>query len=276
LQEIEAQVRIAIRDTVNRSSRKPFQWGGLHGYQQLVSIAQALSQVPWQETETQYLYGLSLQVNRALENNRALATDLQEAHRWARQVAACLRYPPSAQADLGPAADVLQRDPSSLTSQQVAQEMKTLMQQFRPDFKRQPAQTALYGAWHRLWKTWCPDLLHCYDIPGLPPDNLQLEGLFGCLRRHQRRISGRKTTRELRDLGQCQVLFLAESEDDLLRQLRQVPLAEYQAYRRRLAEAEAPRQFLYRLHRNPAGTMRDLVQRHTARCAALKHDAQPP
>ena len=39
--KIEAQVRTAIRDAVNRKSRKPFYWGGLKGYEQLEAIAQA-------------------------------------------------------------------------------------------------------------------------------------------------------------------------------------------------------------------------------------------
>ena len=46
-----------------------------------------------------------------------------------------------------------------------------------------------------------------------------LESLFGRLRRHQRRVSGRKSTPELRDFGQYQVLFLAQSEDELLEQI---------------------------------------------------------
>jgi hypothetical protein len=106
-------------------------------------------------------------------------------------------------------------------------------------------------------------------MPGLPPDNLKREAWFGRLRSRQRRISGRTATRELRDLGHCQVLFWAESEQDLLHQLRQVPLADYQACRRRLAEAEVPRQLLRRLHRYPLRTMRDLVDQHAARRAAL-------
>ena len=147
--------------------------------------------------------------------------------------------------------------------------MEDLLRAFQPDCKRRPAQAALYRAWHRLWKDSGPDWLHCYDIPGLPPDNLKLESLFGRLRCHQRRISGRKSTRELRDFGHCQVLFLAESEHDLVQQLRQVPLAEYYAQRRRLAEAEAPRQLLRRLHRDPLRTMRNLVDQHAARRAVL-------
>ncbi|MEJ6483851.1 hypothetical protein N0Y54_21450 [Nostoc punctiforme UO1] len=66
--------------------------------------------------------------------------------------------------------------------------------------------------------------------------------MFSNLRRHQRRISGRKSTAELRDFGQYQVLFLAESEEMLLAQIREVPVAEYNTQRRRLAMGEAPHQ----------------------------------
>jgi hypothetical protein len=42
LHEIENQFRMAIRDAVNRSTRKPFYWGGIKGYRQLENIALAL------------------------------------------------------------------------------------------------------------------------------------------------------------------------------------------------------------------------------------------
>jgi len=264
--ELEAQIRVAIRDAVNRRSRKPFYWGGLRGYDQLHDIVQVLRSVPAEESETDYLQRLAMQVDRAVEKNHIMAEDVREAHTWLRRIAECLRYPPSS----FPASDSSE---ASLTSEQVRREMEGLLQEFQPDLKRRPAQAALYDAWHRVWEDCGPEWLHCYDIPGLPPDNLALESLFGRLRCHQRRISGRKSTRELRDFGQYQVLFLAESEEELLQQIRQVPLAEYQDRRRRLAEAEAPRQFLHRLHRDPLGTMRRLVDQHTARRAVLASSA---
>ena len=255
-------MRIAIRDAVNRPSRKPFYWGGLKGYEQLQAIAQALRSVAPEEPGTGYLQRLAMQVERVLEKNCTLAQDVREAHTWLRRVAECLRYPPSSY----PTSDT---SATPLTSEQVKREMEELLPQFRPDLKRCPAQAALYRAWRRVWKDCGSDLLHCYDIPGLPPDNLQLESLFERLRCHQRRVSGRKSTRELRDFGQHQVLFLADSEGDLLHQLGQVPLAEYQARRLRLAEAEAPRRFFRRLHRDPLSTMLGLVTQHTTRRAAL-------
>jgi hypothetical protein len=52
-----------------------------------------------------------------------------------------------------------------------------------------------------------------------------------------------------------------------------VSLEEYRENRRRLEEAEAPRRLLYRLHRDPLGTMRGLVKQHTARRVALASTA---
>jgi hypothetical protein len=53
--EIEGQVRVAVRDALNRKSRKPFYWGGLKGYEQLEAIAKALGEVACDEPETDYL-----------------------------------------------------------------------------------------------------------------------------------------------------------------------------------------------------------------------------
>jgi len=242
---IEAQIRVAIRDAVNLKSRKPFCWGGLKGYEQLEAIAQGLEQVPNDVPETSYLRRLKVHVDRVVEAYRVNAQDLKEAHTWLRKIADCFRYPPSAS-----------KPEPLLSGAQVHKEMDALLQSFMPDLKRRPAQAALHGVWHGTWKKYGPDLLSCYDVPGLPADNLLLESLFGRLRRHQRRISGRKSTRELRDFGQYQVLFLAESETELLEGIRQVSLADYRQNRRRLEEAESPRRLLHRLHRNPLNTVR--------------------
>jgi hypothetical protein len=264
LTAVEAQLRMAIRDAVNRPSRKPFHWGGLTGYQQLEGLAQGLRSVPI-EAETAYLHRLAFQVNRVLEKNRRLAQDVAEAHRWLSQMADCLRYPPSSFS--------LHKPP---TGDQVRQEMETLLLTFLPNLHRQPAQAALYHAWHRLWKTCGANLLPCYDIVGLPADNLQLEACFAQLRHRQRRISGCKSTQPLRDFGQFQVLFDAHSEPELLQQIQQVSQADFQSRRHRLAQAEEPRQTLYRLHRDPLATAQRLVAQHAARRAQLTYQASAP
>jgi len=267
LVELEQQVRLSIRDAVNRTSRKPFYWGGLVGYQQLTAIGQALHTLP-QEAETAYLRQLLPQVDRALEQNRALAQDVEEAHRWLRRIADCLHYPSSAEPD-SEAGD------SALSSQQIRRDMETLQAKFHPDLAQYPAQAALASSWRCKWKTWSPDLLNCYDIPGLPADNLRLESFFNKTRNHERRISGRKSTRPLRYWGAYQVLFVADSEQDLLEQIRQVSLDQYETHRRRLEKLEAPRQHLHRLHHKPLETMQKLIDRHTARRAELVRQQEP-
>lgn len=258
---------MSIQDAVNRTSRKPFHWGGLDGYAQLQAIAQALHTLP-QEAETAYLRQLIPQVDRALQKNGILAQDVGEAHSWLVRIGDCLHYPLSTELDSD-------SQKPSLSSQQVHRDMEALLSEFQPDLWEEPAQAALYSSWHRKWRTWSPDLLNCYDIPGLPADNLRLESFFNKTRNHERRISGRQSTHPLRYLGEYQVLFIAESEHDLLEQICQVSLEEYKAHRHRLQELEAPRQHLYRLHRKPLEAMQKLLGQHLSRRAELALQREP-
>lgn len=264
---IEKQVRRSIRDAVNRSSRRPFQWGGVAGYEQLQAIAERLRHLP-EGVETLYLRRLLPQVERAVEKNRGLYQDVQAARAWLLRLMRALHYPyePGGEAPC-----------AALSSQEVRRGVEDLLSQCHFD-KDQPVQAALFSAAQRLWRRWSADLLHCYDIASLPPDNTQMEACFGHLRRHQRRISGQRSTAPLRALGQYQILFSAESEVDLLAQMRQVPREEYQKHRRHLEASEEPRRHVRRLHRNPAGTIQALLDRHTDRCArlALTQGQTPP
>jgi hypothetical protein len=269
LQQVERQVRRALRDALHRSTRKPLQWGGLAGYQQLVAIEEALRAVP-AAPETTALRHLATRVTRTVQACRSHAADLAAAHSWLRQIAAVLGYSAAATAAL--------TAPPPLpppTSAQVRAEMEALLASCPPTLRQQPARAALLSAWRRLWRTWGPELLHCYDIPALPADNLHLEGVFGRLRRHQRRISGVASTRPLREFGQFQVLFAAASEAELLAQLQSVPRADYVAQRRRVAAGEAGRQHLYRLHRDPAGTIAALLHQHATRRVELAGSVLP-
>jgi hypothetical protein len=251
LMEIEEQFRMAIRDAVNRATRKPFYWGGLKGYRQLESIAQALHAMP--VVENAFFCRLIRQVDRTLENNRRLAKTIDKTYTWFLRIAACLRYPPRSYVET-----------PIPTRCQVKQEMEELLQYFEIDARGQMVPLSLYSGLRKRWDLFGDDLLHCFDIPGLPHDNLKVESLFGRLRCHQRRISGRKSTQPLRDFGHYQICFLAESEEQLLEQLRGVPVEDYQEQRKHQTQAEAPRKFLARLHRDPAKTMQNLAEKYIA------------
>jgi hypothetical protein len=206
-----------------------------------------LTQLTAMDSQRGYFRQLSKQVKRVLDKNRNLANNVQEAHQWLRQISDCLHYPRQSHSD------------DAISSSQVSKEMKELLDRFQPDPKYQRPQSAIKSTLQRNWNLYGSDLLHTYDIPGLPPDNLQIESLFGRLRRHQRRVSGRKSTRPLREFGHYQVLFSADSQADLLNHLRTVPLDEYRKHRKLLESAETSRHFMHCLHRDPEVALRRLV-----------------
>ena len=190
---------MAIQDAVNRSTRNPFSWGGLADYQQLEVIDQALNQLTTLYPDHTHFKRLSRQVKQALDKNRNLANNVKQAHQWLRQISACLRYP--------------QRsfNENPVNSSQVVREMEEPLDCFNPDPINQRPQSAIKSKLQRTWNLYGPDLLHTYDIAGLPQDNLQIESLFGQLRRRQRRVSGRKSMRLMWEYGHHQILFSAHS-----------------------------------------------------------------
>jgi hypothetical protein len=138
---------------VNRSSRKPFAWGGLSGYEQLEAMVMGLDQIRETNLESDYLLQLRTRVERVLAKNKTVAEDLKRAHQILLQVAQCLRYPPSAQA--------LQFD-ERISSQLVAQEMMKLIGETRPSGRVQRAQIRLQGVLKRRWGLFGQELLYCY------------------------------------------------------------------------------------------------------------------
>lgn len=263
LMEIKGQFRMAIYDAVNRTTRKPFYWGGLKGYRQLESIAQALHAMP--VTENAYFVRLVQQVDRTLQKNHSLAETMENTYTWFLRIAACLRYPPRSYGDAPPP-----------TRQQVKHEMEELLQRFKIAAYAHTIPLALYSGLQKRWLLFGDDLLHCFDIPGLPQDNLLVESLFGRLRSHQRRISGRKSTQPLRDFGHCQIRFMAESEAQLLEQLRLIPVDDYREQRKQQARAESPRKFLARLHRNPEKVMQRLATQYISHHAKFATPSVSP
>ena len=251
--KIETQLRAAVRDTVNRASRKPFYWGGLKGYQDLEAIAEVLHGMQGTPLENEFFQLVIEQVDRTLTQNLALARELKQAHTWLRKVAACLRYP---------ATSFSESEWQRINSRQVAQDMEDLLEQLRQESENKNILSKFHHALSKRWKAYGSELLHCYDIPGLPQHNLQLEGFFNRLRCHQRRVSGRRSTKELRDFGQFQVLFIADSQTDLLEQIRSVPIEEYKKSRQRLADSESPRHFINQFHRNPKKVVTRLIDRY--------------
>ncbi len=223
-----------------------------------------MTQLEGGSPDTAYLMFLKKRIEFVLAKNRTVAEDIEKAHHLLSQTANCLHDPGNADS----------KPHSQKSCSQMVQDMENLIHNTQPDGKIQRAQIRLLNGLQKRWELYGPDLLHCYEIPGLPPDNLKLESFFGRLRRHQRRISGRKSTRELINFGQAQALFIADSLSELLSQIQAIPLELYQRHRQRLTLAEHPRQFFYRFHHAPLATVQALLSQHKARSLILQNQIE--
>ena len=95
-------------------------------------------------------------------------------------------------------------------------------------------------------------LFVCYDFPGLPATNNDLESFFGRLKTNQRRITGHKSVNSfvLRYGAYAAFVDLSESKADLLARLRQVDRDTYQRERQQLQHILAERQDYHRFCHN--------------------------
>jgi len=248
LQHYYGYYRHAIRDALHRSSRKPFQCGGLQGYDQLVSISQYLSQRHMQSGLDPYLERLHHGVQRAVSATASQAEDVRQARAFLMEVEHYLAEVPRPSLE----AEVQKTGSSIQGSKTVQQELEKMFADRVQQPYVRPLMRRLDRKWRAMSKTWLPDILHCYDIPGLPRSNLDLESTFGTLRRGQRRTSGRQETTPLRVFGPGEIVLLSLEDEEILPLLQSVSADEYWSQRRRQEEREEPRRWLIRLHRDPA------------------------
>lgn len=247
LQHYYGYYRRAIRDALSRPSRKPFQCGGLQGYDQLLGISQYLSQRRMQSGLDPYLDQIHHDVQCALRATASQAEGVRQARTFLMQVEHYLAGLPCP--SLEP--DAQQTGLSISGSKTVQRELEKMISDLAQQPNLYPLTRRLIRKWHSMSKTWLPDILHCYDVPGLPRSNLDLESAFGTLRRDQRRVSGRKETTPLRIFGPGEISLLALDEEEVLPLLQSVPVDEYWSQRRLQEEREEPRRWLTRLHRDP-------------------------
>ena len=86
LQHYHGYYRRAIRDALNRSSRKPFQCGGLRGHDQLVGIDRHLQERRMQRGPDAYLDQLHERVQNALRSAASQADQVRHTRAFLTQV----------------------------------------------------------------------------------------------------------------------------------------------------------------------------------------------
>lgn len=271
MQQYYGYYRGAIRDALDRPSRTPFQCGGLQGYEQLVGIDQHLRQHALQGGLDPYLEQVHDYVQRAL---RATTSQAQGV----RQALACLTAMDHYLAE-APRPSLETDAPEALGSlsgsETVQRELEQMVSKWTQQPKVYPPTRQLVRKWTTMAKTWLPGILHCYDLPGLPRSNLDLESTFGTLRRGQRRISGRKETTPIRVFGPGQISLLPLDDAEILPLLRSVPVDAYWSQRRRQAEREEPHRWKIRLHRDPGRALTQVDEQFYAVVKARIRTSDP-
>jgi len=247
LQRYYGYYRRGIRDALTRFSRKPFQCGGWEGYNQLKGIYRHLSTHAGFDP---YLDELRRRVQTAWEATKPQAEDVCQARTFLMEVEHYLASVPRPKLE----PDVEESDPPP-GSQAVRKKLDEMFDAWGERRDIGSTTLRLLRKWGTMSKTWLPGILHCYDIAGLPRHNLRLEGTFGALRRHQRRVSGRKETTPLRVFGPGEIMVQILDEEEILPWLQSVSANEYWTQRRVQEEREEPRRWLRRLRRDPEQAM---------------------
>lgn len=147
---------------------------------------------------------------------------------------------------------LLKPSPEKPGGQPTGQEVKTAVDRYllelnqRTDLDETDQAIAQHviTTFHNHW--W--GLFVCYDVPGLPATNNDLESFFGCLKTNQRRITGQKSVNSFVLRYGAYVAFVdrSESQSDLLTRLRQVDRAAYQQERQHLHRILAERRDYHR------------------------------
>lgn len=116
----------------------------------------------------------------------------------------------------------------------------------------------------KVTRSYWPGLFHCYDVPGLPRTNNDLEHLFGQQRYHERRTTGRKVaSASLVIRGSVRLVATVMTRLRLFSAADLIPpsVAVWRCLRTQLATYRQQRTLQRRFRRNPDAYLADLEQR---------------
>jgi hypothetical protein len=107
----------------------------------------------------------------------------------------------------------------------------------------------------KVSESYAPGLFHCYDIPGLPRTNNDLEQYFGAARRQERRTTGRKVASPglvVRGSVRVIVAVATRLQPVTAADLRPADLSRWQQLRYDLEARQTTRRAQLRFRRDPA------------------------
>lgn len=212
-----------LKQALGRKGRAPFNLSGVPMFADLLAIQNTMGEC-LQLAEEPHLRSLYTTLSRTLPGYATPFKEVEQAQTWVKDIAAILDNTPlPTQNDPGPGADAV--------ALQVAHCLGALADQ--PNLCPWLTQTRrdLFALTDRYWT----GLFPCYDIPGLPRTNNDLESLFGQTKRQFRRRLGISQLREpiLRHAAWTILQIEASSPAELQQELDRVDVEHYQRERKR-------------------------------------------
>jgi hypothetical protein len=209
------------RSLLTLKGRPPLRLAGLETYERLDHVARlslALVAERYDPRLAQLYQGLQSALSPFAETYQAL----QQGAAWLRDIAYILEP----------------TGPQPCKGEQVATQLRGYLDTLRP----RPDVTPTLGAFgHHLdtvSRSYWPGLFHCYDVPGLPRTNNEIESWFRDTSRYLLRTTGQKglTKRTLQRQGAWELLPRPPIEAQLLNGLRHIPPQDLAQERQRFAE----------------------------------------
>jgi len=201
--------------------RPPFRLAGMETYEWLDDVARFSLDLLTKRYDPR-LAQLYQGLQSALSPFAQTYQDLQQGAAWLRDIAYILEP----------------TRPQTLQGEQVAEQLHGYLGALRCQSDVSPAIYDFGLHLNKVSRSYWPGLFHCYDVPGLPRTNNEIESLFRDAGRQMLRITGQKglTGRTLQRQGAWELLPRPATEAKLLDGLSQIPPEDLVQERQRFAQ----------------------------------------
>jgi hypothetical protein len=253
LDEVVEAYAARLRRVLSRSGRKPFRLAGLRLYADLLALLGSL------ETSLTHLPDeprLTCFADAIRDAQLTFETDytwITEGYTWVLDISDIL--------DL-PLPDPEAKPPDTALSSTVRAQLDAYLERLCQRTDLSAPLLAFRDHLLALTERYAPGLFHCYDIPGLPRTNNDLESLFGRVRRQTLLTSGPHHARQrLHEQGAWLLFDVARNESEQIRRLQRVPLEDWRDERQRMQQHQATFTNDRRFRRQPFKYLAELEAR---------------
>jgi Transposase, Mutator family len=221
--EVDEVVTQLVRHTrylLTLKGRPPFRLAGIETYARLQQVARVsldLLALRYEPRLAQLYQGLQA----ALSPLAATYQEVQQGAAWLHDIAYILQPAPT----------------QPVRAEHVAGQLRSYLDTIQRRSAVPPSLAPFGRHLDKVSRSYWPGLFHCYDVPGLPRTNNELESHFRDTSRRLLRTTGQKgqTQRTLQRQGAWELLPRPSTEDKALDAVRQIPSEDLAPERQRFA-----------------------------------------